>query len=135
MDLKKISRLLYQLKLANQEMTSLFEKETGISLTRYELMLFLKDHGPCCQIDLQNTLKIDSAAVTRHLKVLEEQGYVTRERNRENKREVFVQMTDLAQQAMKDCQEKVESLNPSFSIPLDEIEEEQLFSLLTKLIQ
>ncbi|GGI64871.1 MarR family winged helix-turn-helix transcriptional regulator [Enterococcus alcedinis] len=135
MDLKKISRLLYQLKLANQEMTSIFEKETGISLTRYELMLFLKDHGPCCQIDLQNALSIDSAAVTRHLKVLEDQGYVTRERNQDNKREVFVQITERAQQAMGDCQTKVESLNPSFNIPLDEIEEEQLFFLLTKLIK
>ena len=35
MDLREISRLLYQIKLTNQEINTLFEKETGFSLTRY----------------------------------------------------------------------------------------------------
>lgn len=45
MNLKKISELFYQIKLSNQETTSLFEKETCYSLTRYELMMFLKENG------------------------------------------------------------------------------------------
>ena len=40
MNLREISKLFYQLKLANQETTSKFEKETGFSITRYELMMF-----------------------------------------------------------------------------------------------
>lgn len=135
MNLQKISRLLYQLKLVNQEMTSIFEKETGVSLTRYELMLFLKDHGPCSQMVLQNALKIDSAAVTRHLKILEEQKYVVRERNAENKREVFVQMTEQAKQAIQDCEANSGSLHTIFDTALTEVEEEQLFFLLSKLIK
>ena len=43
MQLREISRLLYQLKIANQELTTTFEKSTGFSLTRYELMMFIKE--------------------------------------------------------------------------------------------
>ena len=39
---------------------------------------------------------LDSAAVTRHLKLLEEKNLVKRERNKENNREVFVEITDKA---------------------------------------
>ncbi|MFZ1822227.1 MAG: transcriptional regulator, partial [Trichococcus flocculiformis] len=45
MNLREISRLLYQIKLTNQEINTLFEKETGFSLTRYEMLMFLKDKG------------------------------------------------------------------------------------------
>ena len=98
MQLREISRLLYQLKIANQELTTTFEKSTGFSLTRYELMMFIKENGRCSQSDLQTELKIDSAAVTRHLKILEQKNYVVRERNKDNNREVFVEITPKAKQ-------------------------------------
>ena len=62
--------LLYQLKLADQSSTQLFEK--------------------------QEKLAIDPAALTRHFKVLEASGYVTRTRNPENQREIVVELTELA---------------------------------------
>ncbi|WP_394699472.1 hypothetical protein [uncultured Trichococcus sp.] len=34
MDLREISRLLYQIKLTNQEINTLFKKETGFSFFR-----------------------------------------------------------------------------------------------------
>ena len=45
MDLRKLSQLLYQIKIISQEGTALFEKKTGFSLTRYELLMFLSEHG------------------------------------------------------------------------------------------
>ncbi len=74
-------------------MTTKFEEKTGFSITRYELMQILKENAPCSQSLIQEKLKIDSAAVTRHLKVLEEKAYVTRERNKKNNREVIVNIT------------------------------------------
>ena len=44
---------------------------------------------------LQEKLAIDPAALTRHFKVLEAGGYVTRSRNPENQREVVVELTNL----------------------------------------
>jgi len=88
--------LLYRLKLADQSSTQLFEKQLGICLTRYQMLQFLLAEAPCSQAALQEKLAIDPAALTRHFKVLEAGGYVTRSRNPENQREVVVELTELA---------------------------------------
>lgn len=133
MKLRNVSKLLYQLKIANQEMTSSFEKATGFSITRYELMMILKTKGRCSQTQLQAELKIDSAAVTRHLKILEEKNYVTRERNKDNNREVFVEITNKAKEDLAHCEKEHPSAEQSLNITLSEAEEDYLLQLLTKL--
>ena len=64
-----IQDLLYQLRLADQSMTQLFERQLGISLTRYQILCFLIEQSPCNQIAVQERLKIDQAALTRHFKI------------------------------------------------------------------
>jgi len=71
----EIQDLLYQLRLSEQASTQLFEKRLGISLTRYQILLFLLKHSPCNQIAVQERLKIDQAALTRHFKILEKEGF------------------------------------------------------------
>ncbi|MDG6111504.1 MarR family winged helix-turn-helix transcriptional regulator [Lactococcus formosensis] len=135
MNLRQMSQLFYKLKLANQEMTTKFEKETGFSITRYELMMFLKENGQCSQGQLQNELKIDSAAITRHLKLLEAKGYVTRERNKQNNREVFVKITDSSKEALERCERNYNnSSEKSLELALTTQEEGVLLALLTKLL-
>lgn len=134
MDLRAVSKLLYQLKLATQETTTKFERETGFSITRYELLLFLQEQGECTQTVLQNELQIDSAAVTRHLKLLEEKGYVVRKRNSENNREVFVKPTSKALADLTTCQNEHEQTQANL-LPLDDQEGATLLELLTKLVK
>ena len=43
MSLEEISHLLYQIKLADQKIVQIFEENIGISLTRYEIMMRLKE--------------------------------------------------------------------------------------------
>ena len=43
----EIQDLLYQLRLSEQASTQLFEKRLGISLTRYQILLFLLKHSSC----------------------------------------------------------------------------------------
>lgn len=133
MDLREISRLLYQIKLTNQEINTLFEKETGFSLTRYEMLMFLKEKGTCSQNQIQTELKIDSAAITRHLKILEQKGYVIRKRNAENNREVFVQLSDKAIQDLEACGKEHDQGKSSLTLSLSDEEAEQLSDLLNKL--
>lgn len=135
MTIRQLSKLFYQIKLVNQETTTKFERQTGISITRYELMMFLKAHGRCSQTTLQNQLHIDSAAVTRHLKVLESKHYVTRERNKDNNREVFVSLTADADKAITDCEANCEMPHQQASLPLTHDEVETLLHLLGKLVK
>ncbi|PTQ83260.1 DNA-binding MarR family transcriptional regulator [Trichococcus patagoniensis] len=133
MNLREISRLLYQIKLTNQEINTLFEKETGFSLTRYEMLMFLKDKGTCSQNQIQTEMKIDSAAITRHLKILEQKGYVIRKRNIENNREVFVQLSEKAIQDLEACGKEHDQEKSFLSLSLSDEEAEQLSQLLNKL--
>lgn len=130
-----INDLLYRLRLADQTITQLFEKQLGISLTRYQILQFLLEQAPCSQIAVQERLKIDQAALTRHFKILEMGGYVTRSRNPENQREVLVDVTDFAREQLvtnppahhllvKDQMEEI----------LSSVEREQLSNLLDKLV-
>lgn len=98
--MEAINDLLYQLRLADQTTTQLFEKQLGISLTRYQILQFLLEQAPCSQIAVQERLQIDQAALTRHFKILESSGYVTRMRNPENQREVLVDVTDFAREQL-----------------------------------
>ena len=49
----EINDLLYQLRLAEQSTTQLFEKRLGISLTRYQILQYLLEQAPCNQIAVQ----------------------------------------------------------------------------------
>ncbi|MFV0557404.1 MAG: MarR family winged helix-turn-helix transcriptional regulator [Enterococcus sp.] len=132
MTLEKISQLLYLVKRTDQRITDAFEKKYGFSLTRYELLMTLKGNNRQLQSEIQNKMEIDSAAITRHLKILEEKGYVTRSRNPENNREVFVALTAKARQELAHCEEKHALSTPDHPL-LTEQEVDQLTYLLGKL--
>lgn len=132
MDLREISRLLYQIKLAEQNVASSFERETGFSLTRYEMLQVVKERGVCSQRAIKEEMKIDNAAITRHLKILEEKGYVVRERNAENHREMFVRVTEKAEQDLGHC-ERDERANHLVLQALSAEEIQHLSGLLQKL--
>ena len=131
----KIHELLYQVRLADQIITQLFEKQLGISLTRYQILQFLLQKSPCNQIAVQEKLQIDQAALTRHFKVLESENYVSRERNLINQREVLVELTQEAKNQLLvsppqhhlKVKERMENI-------LSVAEQQELTTLLTKLV-
>ena len=124
LSLREVSQLLCQLKVLDQKITKVFEEQVGLSLTRYELLMILKER-----------LKIDSGAVTRHLKILEEKQYVTRQRNPENNREVLVHLTEKAQQELQQCTAKQQMVTEIIPSTFTKDDCRQLKELLTKLDQ
>ena len=131
-----IQDLLYQLRLADQSMTQLFERQLGISLTRYQILCFLIDQSPCNQIAVQERLKIDQAALTRHFKILEKEGLVKRRRNPENQREeVLVEVTDFArEQLVTNSPQHHINVKSQMESVLTKGEREEFSRLLEKLI-
>lgn len=130
---ENFSQLLYQLKLVNQNMTSLFEDKIGISLTRFQLLVYLQSHEPCSQIKLQEGLKIDQAAITRHIKVLVSEGYLTKTRNPQNNREILVSLTDKAKSELGRCQNAENLRNDFLKSDITDEDLKQLAQLLEKL--
>lgn len=70
-----------------------FERCAGLTPTRFRLLheLYLADE--ISQITLQKLLAIDAAAVTRHLRGLEESGMIARRNNPDDNRVTLVSLT------------------------------------------
>lgn len=131
----KIHELLYQVRLADQIITQLFEKQLGISLTRYQILQFLLQKSPCNQIAVREKLQIDQAALTRHFKVLESENYVSRERNPINQREVLVELTQEAKnQLLVSPPQHHLKVKEQMENILSVAEQQELTTLLTKLV-
>ena len=131
----EINELLYQLHIVDQTITQLFEKQLGISLTRYQILQFLLQKSPCNQIAVHEKLQIDQAALTRHFKVLESEGYVSRKRNPINQREVLVELTQEAKNQLLINPPKYHSKEKEqIENILSTGEQKELITLLTKLV-
>ncbi|MNI63738.1 Transcriptional regulator SlyA [compost metagenome] len=78
----------------SNELSPKFERCTGIGSSRYDILYQLYTADEVTQSNLQKAVSIDSAAITRHLKQLEEEGMVTRRRNPEDQRVTFVKLTE-----------------------------------------
>ncbi|CBH26673.1 transcriptional regulator, MarR family [Listeria seeligeri serovar 1/2b str. SLCC3954] len=87
------SELLYRMHLLSKEISHVFEQQTNKSFTKVEILFHIKQTPGQSQNKLKENLYIDSASITRHLKRMEEQGLITREKKDENKRYTYLFLT------------------------------------------
>ncbi|MFC4712072.1 MarR family winged helix-turn-helix transcriptional regulator [Planococcus dechangensis] len=90
----KQEQVLHQFKGLTNQISPKFERCTGISASRFELLSQLYKVDEINQSTLQKLVNIDGAAITRHLKQLEASGMVTKRRNPQDNRVIFVSLTD-----------------------------------------
>ena len=103
MKVNDLSNILHKLRNIEYKLTQNFENETGFSLTRYQILNFVKEKNKCNQEEIRQFIQIDRSAITRHLKFLEEKGYVIRKRNKDNARELIVSLSDFAKRELEKC--------------------------------
>ena len=124
MDVKDYVKLLHDLKILEIKVANIFEKRLEISLTRFQVEVATPKQ-------LAQSLEIDAAAITRHLKILEEGEYITKRRNEQNNREVFVELTQYSKNKVDQCVKETDIrqfIGPEFTN--DDFE--QLVKLLNK---
>ena len=103
MDVKECVKLLHDIKILERKVADIFEKKLGISLTRFQIIKYLYEVEVATPKQIAQILKIDAAAITRHLKKLEEGGYVRKRRNEDNNREVLVEITQFSKSKIDQC--------------------------------
>ena len=103
MDVREYVHLLHDLKVLERKIANIFEKRLGISLTRFQIIKYLYEVGYATPKQLSRILEIDAAAITRHLKKLEESGYINKRRNKENNREIYVEITEASKNKIDSC--------------------------------
>ncbi|WP_262122065.1 MarR family winged helix-turn-helix transcriptional regulator [Anaerococcus sp. Marseille-Q5996] len=131
MEIKKLSNSLQKLRCIQQRLTKEFELSTGFSLTRYEILSFLDEKEKCLQNEIADHLEIDPAAITRQLKILEEDGFVTRDRNKDNAREVIVSLTDYAKKELQACKDKHKNRKTDVAISIGKQDMDKLIKILS----
>ena len=103
MDVNEFVKLLHEIKLLERKVTNIFEGKLGISLTRFQIIKYLYEVEVATPKQMAQILEIDAAAITRHLKKLEEGGYVRKRRNEDNNREVLVEITQFSMSKINQC--------------------------------
>lgn len=103
MDVKECVKLLHDIKILERKVADIFEKKLGISLTRFQIIKYLYEVEVATPKQITQILEIDAAAITRHLKKLEEGGYVRKRRNEDNNREVLVEITQFSKSKIDQC--------------------------------
>lgn len=106
MEVRDCIELLYNLKILDKKLIDLFEKKIGISLTRFQIIKYLHEVSFTTSKQLAQSLEIDVAAITRHVKVLEQEGYVIKRRNEFNNREIFVELSQKALDEIGRCEKE-----------------------------
>ncbi|MCA1062590.1 MarR family transcriptional regulator [Rossellomorea aquimaris] len=101
-------KIIVQLNDIYKQMSPKFERCTGISQSRLDILHKLFEVDEISQTALQREVNIDSAAVTRHLKQLEGKGMVSRRKNPEDNRITFVRLTDDGRGRIKAYREEKE---------------------------
>ena len=103
MDVRGYVNLLHDMKVLERKIAHIFEKKLGISLTRFQIIKYLYEVDVATPKQLSKILEIDAAAVTRHLKKLESAGYINKRRNKENNREIYVEITKASKTKIDSC--------------------------------
>ncbi|MCT4783235.1 MULTISPECIES: MarR family winged helix-turn-helix transcriptional regulator [Exiguobacterium] len=104
--------ILYQIMTIQKELGQVFDTELdGLSLTRFDLLSNLLHVGPLNQRELQQRVDVDHAAITRHVKQLESDGLVRRERCLKDNRVIYVELTELGQEQVAHWTEQKKCLS------------------------
>ena len=106
MEVKECIELLYNLKTLDKKLLDLFEKKIGLSLTRFQIIKYLHEISFCTSKQISQTLEIDAAAITRHIKILENEGYVVKRRNENNNREILIELSEKAIEDIYRCEQE-----------------------------
>lgn len=95
--LKLKNQLCFPLYAVSKEVTRLYKPfldPLGLTYTQYITMMVLWENDDLNVKSLGEKLFLDSGTLTPLLKKLESQGLVTRIRNKDNERSVFIKLTD-----------------------------------------
>lgn len=106
-NLRLENQIVFPLYLCSKELIrryTVYLSEIDLTYTQYIVMTFFWEKGSSNVKDLGKIMLLDSSTLTPLLKKLESKGYITRERNKEDERNLVLSLTkkgeDLKEQAV-----------------------------------
>ena len=135
--LKLENQLCFPLYACARKVMNLYTpvlKPLGLTYTQYVTFMVLWEKEKVTVGELGKELHLDAGTLTPLLKNLEKQGYVTRERSKEDERVTFVCITEKGDALKEQCKDVPMKLNMA-CIKLDVQEAKDLYRILHKLLE
>ena len=129
---KHIGKYIAQLYCNGSVFINKEVSEYGIGSGQFMFLLELYINDGKNQEEIAETLKIDKGTTARALKKLEEQGFVTRIKDENDKRSNKIYLNDKAKDVRDGVLDVLNDWNKEITKSLTEEEEEMLKSLLEK---
>ena len=131
--LKLSNQLCFPLYAVSKEIVRRYKPfldEIDLTYTQYITMLLLWEYGSMTVSGIGQKLYLDSGTLTPLLKRLEKQGYVRRERPKEDERVLFISLTEAGEALKEEAVNIPDSMKGCIDLPDEEIW--QLKTLLDK---
>lgn len=107
--------------------------ELGLTRTQWQTMIILDILAePISQQDILKNIDIDAAHLTRTLNQLEDNNYISRYRQQENRRSAFIKITDKGEKTIKKIKTVMENETQVFFTGFSEDEIKIFLSQLEK---
>ena len=136
-DIMKLdNQLCFPLYAAARNVTSLYTpwlKPLGLTYTQYITFLVLWEKDGISVSEIGSRLMLDNGTLSPMLKKMEQEGYIERNRSREDDRVVIITLTEQGrdlQERAKDIPEKVAGC---IDLPVEKAK--QLYDLLSELLE
>ena len=121
------------------QQTRLLEKEANVTLSEYELysaqwaiIYCLATQGPMVQAEIGKYLNVEAPTVTRTLRRMEENDWITREEGAD-KRERIVRLSPRGESELPAIKRSMQQMEATLLRDLNQAEKEQLYQLLGKI--
>ncbi len=133
--LKLENQICFPLYAAARKIVNLytpFLKPLGLTYTQYIVFLYLWEYNEAKVSDLCRTLYLDNGTITPLLKKMEEKGWVTRTRGKEDERVVHVTLTEKGK-ALKDEAKDI-PFRVGSCISMEEADAGKLYEMLYQIL-
>jgi len=134
--MKLDNQLCFPLYAAARNVTSLYTpwlKPLGLTYTQYITFLVLWERDGIPVSEIGSRLMLDNGTLSPMLKKLEQEGYIERNRSKEDDRVVIITLTKKGRDLQKQAKEIPEKVGGCIDLPIEKAK--QLRDLLNELLQ
>ncbi|MDE7308858.1 MAG: MarR family transcriptional regulator [Lachnospiraceae bacterium] len=108
-------------------------RDSGLSLGQPKVLDFLKEHDGAVQKDIAKGCHIEPASLSTILTGMEKSGLITRETNENNRRNLYIYMTDKGKAICEQVTEHFSQIEKKALSGFTEEEIENILAYLTKI--
>ncbi len=108
-------------------------RDSGLSLGQPKVLDFLKDHDGAVQKDIAKGCHIEPASLSTILTGMEKSGLITRETNENNRRNLYIYMTNKGKAICEQVTEHFSQIEKKALSGFTEEEIENILTYLTKI--